>query len=232
MRCTIFRKRPLYLPDDHSIDYQEEDPGRHPSGRAGQTDAEVAHKMCGNLCYDHSGKQLHHTAHHGEQAKAQPLHTIPIDIDRHERQEEGGNGLHIDVHQRNDAVQIVCDKQPRQLRAKEEHNDSDGNGVDGPHNSRRAKTLADTSDLARANVLGAVRRHGRAQGGIDLVDELLDFSCCGKGSDVKRSQAVQGTLDHQPTDGGDGELERHGQADTQLLFYNRGVRTEITPMHS
>lgn len=115
MMCTIFRKRPLYLLDDRSIDYQEEDPGRHPGGRAGQTDAEVAHKMCGNLCYDHSGKQLHHAAHHGEQAKAQPLYTIPIDIDRHERQEEGSNGLHIDVHQRNDAVQIVCDKQPRQL---------------------------------------------------------------------------------------------------------------------
>ena len=88
MMCTIFRKRPLYLLDDRSIDYQEEDPGRHPGGRAGQTDAEVAHKMCGNLCYDHSSKQLHHAAHHGEQAKAQPLHTIPIDIDRHERQEE------------------------------------------------------------------------------------------------------------------------------------------------
>ena len=56
MRGSIFRKRPLYLPDDHSIDYQEEDSGRHPSGRAGQTDTEVAHKMCGNLCYDHSGK--------------------------------------------------------------------------------------------------------------------------------------------------------------------------------
>ena len=85
------------------------------------------------------------------------------------------------------------------------------------------KALPYPTDFARAQILTAIGGHGHAKVLVDAGEEIFYAKTCGKGSHTDCAQGIVGRLNHDAADGGDGELQSHGNALPEQVAGKGGI---------
>ena len=91
---------------------------------------------------------------------------------------------------------------------------------------------ADAPVLPRAVVLGGIGGERRSERGKRLIGDVIDLRRGGVRRDrpgIGGVQPVERGLLHDAADGGDGELQRHGQPDGKMPHREAGIPSEIRP---
>ena len=83
--------------------------------------------------------------------------------------------------------------------------------------------------LTRTQILSSKNSGGGAQGIKGADQEHADLAACGDGCHGGGAQAVDGRLDQDTADGGDGILHPHGKPHHQKLFYIPALGNKILP---
>ena len=108
-------------------------------------------------------------------------------------------------------------KQQGKLVGQPPHDNGNRNGINHHHQRGRLDSHPNAFGLSGSVVLSRVRGHGHSQGIERTHHEHLDTHGCREGGDAGCAQSIVRTLQHDASDGSDGELQAHWHSDGQKL---------------
>ena len=207
---------------------------RHdPRGGAGVADGVEAKRGYQQQGKGAPGNHLEHACHNGKAGIAQPLNGEPQQVDKQKRNVECGADPQILLAEgqnfRHGGKVIGIQKQGSQRAAAAVQHGEHQNAVGNAQNGGVPHAGAHPLRLSGAYVLSGKGGDSGAHGIKGTHDEVADLAAGGHGRHIGRAEGIDGGLEHDAADGGDGVLQAHGQTHGQQVPDVFSLRYQVRP---
>ena len=212
----------------------QEQVGAHPGCRGGEAGRRIAKHRYKDDTHHGAGDHLHHARQNGQTAEAHTLDGETDNVHQGQREEKGGEGADVlggQIYQGGKLRLGGVQEEHGPLGRKEQHAAEGDQRIDEAQQRAGPHALAQAVQLDRAHILAAVGGHGGTHGVVGTAQQLEQLASRSHTRHIEAAQAVDGGLEEDGADGGDGVLKPHGYPHKAQGPAGTDVQLPLLPAH-